>query len=63
MVSEPTGIRHPGSAERRQRPAVQRHELRWTQPFADRPLSELVPETHEVFVDLQHSALDAFLNR
>src|SRR3954471_1433941 len=63
MVCEPTGIDRTGPAERSQRPGVQCQELRWTQPFADGPLGELMPETQEIAVALQHSALDAFLDR
>ncbi|MDQ3163682.1 MAG: hypothetical protein M3Q92_12785 [Actinomycetota bacterium] len=62
-MSKPTGIDRPDLAERRERSAVQCHELRYTQPFADGPLGELMPETNEVAVELQHSALEAFLDR
>jgi len=63
MVSKSTGLYRPGLAERCEHPAVQCHELRYTQPFADGPLGELMPETNEVAVELQHSALEAFLDR
>src|SRR5437879_7088963 len=63
VVREPTRISIAPGAERRERPAMQRRQLRSAQRLADGALGELVSETQEVTFKQQHPALDAFLDR